>query len=80
MPIYPGFTTTDKVIQYYLPANMEDNRPVFLTAKQAYDLTHKQPINWLIKEASAGIMKQSNNRNVNGHSSNPGRRQKYQSW
>src|SRR5215467_4221396 len=73
------FTTIDKVLRYYLP-QIDDNKPVFLTARQAYDLTHTKPINRLVREASAGILKQSNNRNVNGRSSNQGRRQKYQRW
>jgi hypothetical protein len=34
--------------------------PVFLTAMQVYDSTHRQPINRLIKEAAAGTMKKTN--------------------
>ena len=39
-----GFATTDQVLRYYLPSDIADNRPVFLTTKQAYDLTHRQPV------------------------------------
>jgi len=49
-----GFATTDKVLQYYLPSiekDVDNNRPVFLTARQAHDLTHNQH-NWTDKRRS----------------------------
>src|SRR5689334_6667235 len=60
-----GFATSDKVLQYYLPQDTTDNKPVFLTAKQAYDLTHRQPIDRLIKDAAAEVMKKTNNSHHN---------------
>jgi hypothetical protein len=39
----------NSTIKYYLPKDIDDNKPVFLTAKLAYQLTHGQPIDKLIK-------------------------------
>jgi hypothetical protein len=80
-----GFKDLNSTIKYYLPKDIDDNKPVFLTANQAYDLTHRQPINRLIKEASAGIVKQTNNHPVKGYSESPkssrrNRRHKQQRW
>jgi hypothetical protein len=54
-----GLATLDSVINYYLPNNAEVDKPVFMTAKQAYNLTHHHSVNRLIKEASREIMKKS---------------------
>jgi hypothetical protein len=78
-----GFKDLNSTIKYYLPSNIDDNKPVFLTAKQAYDLTHRQSINRLIKETSAGIIKQTNDHHVKGYSESPKysrQNRKYQRW
>jgi hypothetical protein len=66
-----GFKDLNSTIKYYLPKDITQDKPVFLTAKQEYDLTHRQPINRLIKEASAGLMKQTNNHRVKEYSESP---------
>jgi hypothetical protein len=38
-----GFATTDQVIRYYLPSNAAENRPVFHSSKEIYDLTKQRP-------------------------------------
>jgi hypothetical protein len=38
-----GFATTDQVLRYYLPSNVADNRPIFHSAREIYNLTKRQP-------------------------------------
>lgn len=74
-----GFPDHNSTIKYYLPASIDDNKPVFLTAKQAYYLTHRQPIYRMIKEAAAGLTKKkTDNYHVKGYSAKPGRRRQGQ--
>lgn len=78
-----GFKDLNSTIKYYLPSSVDDNKPVFLTAKQAYDLTHRQPLNRLIKETSASRIKQTNNHRVKEYSESPKysrQNRKYQRW
>ncbi|HEY7572977.1 MAG TPA: hypothetical protein VH796_16580 [Nitrososphaeraceae archaeon] len=78
-----GFKDYNSTIKYYLPQDVTQDKPVFLTAKQEYDLTHRQPINRLIKETSAGIIKQTNNHRVKEYSESPKysrQNRKYQRW
>ena len=72
-----GFKDHNSTIKYYLPRDITSDKPIFLTAKQAYDLTHRQPIDRMIKDAAQGIMKKSDNHRqyrVKGYLAKPGRR------
>ena len=54
-------TTIDQVLRYYLPSSVNDNRPIFHSAKEVYDLTKSnREIDRLIKDTSEQIMRKIN--------------------
>ncbi|MGC2426837.1 MAG: hypothetical protein WA421_07370 [Nitrososphaeraceae archaeon] len=56
-----GFATTDQVLRYYLPSDVSDNKPVFHSAREIYNLTKRDPdIDRLVKGASNEIMRSIN--------------------
>ena len=56
-----GFTTVDQVLRYYLPSNVAENRPIFHSAREIYNLTKRHPnIDRLVKGASNQIMRSIN--------------------
>jgi len=55
------FATIDQVLRYYLPSNAAENRPIFHSAREIYDLTkHNPDIDRLIKDTSNQIMHKIN--------------------
>ena len=55
------FATTDQVLRYYLPSNVAENRPIFHSAREIYNLTKRHPdIDRLVKGASNEIMRSIN--------------------
>jgi hypothetical protein len=56
-----GFATTDKVLKYYLPHSTDQEKAVFLTAKQVYDLTFTdKKLNKMIKKSAAALVRKRN--------------------
>ena len=57
-----GFTTIDQVLRYYLPSDVSENKAIFHSAKEIYDLTRnnrdmlqRPNVNKLISSASKEI-------------------------
>lgn len=50
-----NFQTIDKVLQYYLSSDVINNKPIFHTAREIYDLTRRQPYDKIIKDAARNI-------------------------
>ena len=62
----------DSVLRYYLPSDVSDNRPVFHSAKEIYNLTKSnRDIDRLIKDTSNQIMRKINKSEVDQSKSKP---------
>jgi hypothetical protein len=56
-----GFADLNSVIKYYLPPSIDDNKPIFLTAKQVYQLTYSnKQLNKMIKKSAAALVRKRN--------------------
>ena len=56
-----GLQNIDSVLRYYLPSDVSDNKPVFHSAREIYNLTKRHPdIDRLVKGASNEIMRSIN--------------------
>ena len=76
-----GFATTDQVLRYYLPSNVAENRPVFHSAREIYNLTKRHPdIDRLVKGASNEIMRSINKSGLSQQKSKPVHNNSKSSW